>query len=60
MSNNDLTCAWSGTIGAFINTSQSTWLACLEDHHQKCMNEPASSSQIRAWKNFCRSLDDYF
>jgi DUF2075 family protein len=41
---------WHGSIDIFMKLSISQWLNDLENHHLRCMNAPASESQINAWR----------
>lgn len=46
-----LPCGYYSEISEFLEISYSDWLEQLQNHHIHCMNEPASRSQITAWKN---------
>ena len=44
-------CGWHGTIEDFLSVSEDRWLTALEGYLQRHLREPASASQINAWKS---------
>ncbi len=44
-------CGWYSQISDFLQVSYADWLESVQQHHIRCMHEPASQSQITAWKN---------
>ncbi len=53
------TSGWNGTLSNFFNLSLDSFVSDLSLHHQICMLEPPSQSQIGAWKNCFSALQSY-
>ncbi|WFN33462.1 DUF2075 domain-containing protein [Methanogenium sp. S4BF] len=51
-----LPCGYRSELSEFLEVSYSDWLGQLQNHHIQCMHEPASRSQITAWKNSFKVL----
>ncbi len=51
-------CGWNGPINLFLQTKKDAWLSSLSNHHKKCMNDLASTSQVAAWNNCYNILQE--
>jgi DUF2075 family protein len=51
-------CGWYGSISNFLSIPKDKWLATLGDYHKKHLREPASASQITAWGNSFKVLQE--
>jgi hypothetical protein len=49
-------CGWDGTVQEFLEESWENLQLSLINHHLRCMQQQASSSQIQAWKSSHNTL----